>query len=294
MLNFPLRAVSLAAAILAASQGQLVAQDSRPGATPPGDPVIAKVGDREIRLSELSALQGTLPEQYRLMPMARLFPALRRQLVDTRLIARAAEAAGLDREPEIARRLESARQSTLHAVYVERVLRDAVTEDSMRAAYQRLKARTANESQVRASHILVSSEREALAVISELARPGTDFAALARARSTGPSGPRGGDLGFFGRGDMVKPFADAAFALQPGQITPKPVRSQFGWHVIKLVERRPAPAPSFDDAAEALREDIAQSAIAELVRELRGKTPVLRFQMDGSPERPSGIRRVPR
>ncbi len=299
MLDFPLlrvalRAASLAAAILVAAQGQVLAQDSPSSAGAPADPVVAKVGDREVRLSELVALRDTLPEQVRQVPLERLFTALRRQIIDSVLISHAAEASGIDREPEVARRLEAARQTTLRGIYVAQIVQNAMTAQAMRATYERLKTRTAGQSQIRASHILVNTEREALAVIAELARPGADFAALARARSIGPSGANGGDLGFFDHGAMVKPFADAAFALEPGQLSPKPVRSQFGWHVIKLVARRPVPVPRFEDAAEALREEIAELAIAGLVRELRGKIPVLRFTIDGRLERPSGIRRVPR
>ena len=145
----------------------------------------------------------------------------------------------------------------------------------------------------RASHILVKTEKEAKEVIAEVSKPGADFAQVARARSTGPSGRNGGDLGFFGRGQMVKPFSDAAYALEPNQITQTPVRTQFGWHVIKVVAKRPVPVPSFADAEEQLRREASQKAIADLVKDLRGKTAVTNFTMQGTPERPSGIRRVP-
>ena len=298
MLKIPLRVALIAVAILGAAFSLAPAQ-AQPKANPPGagaaaDPIIASVGDRDIRLSELNAFHRTLPQQYRQMPLDRLFAPLRRQIIDTLLIARAAEAAGIDREPDVARQLEASRRSTLRGMFVARIVEKAVTADAMREAYEGLKSRVAGQSQVRASHILVATEREALAVIAELAKPGSDFAALARSRSTGPSGTKGGDLGFFARGDMVKPFADAAFALTLGQVTGKPVRTQFGWHVIKLAERRAIPVPDFEEAEEELREEVAQRAIAALVRQLRGKIHVQTFKMDGTPELPSGIRLAPR
>ena len=294
MLKIPLRAAAIAAAIMAAAAFPARAQADRPGAAAAPDPVVAKLGDRDIRLSELGALQDRLPEQYRRMPLEQLFEGLRRQLVDTVLIARAAEAEGLDREPEVARQIEASRQSTLRAVYVARIIEGAVSEEALRTANDGLKERSTGQSEIRASHILVATEREALAVIAELGRPGADFAALARSRSTGPSSARGGDLGFFGRGDMVKPFADAAFALQPGEVSQKPVQTQFGWHVIRVDERRPVPVPSFEDAVPQLREEVAERAIAALIETLRTATPVQHFNIDGTPERPSGIRRAPR
>ncbi len=145
---------------------------------------------------------------------------------------------------------------------------------------------------MRARHILVETEAEALAVIDELRKQKADFAELARKKSTGPSGKKGGDLGFFKRGAMVKAFAAAAFALKPGEITGKPVKTQFGWHVIKLVERRARSAPSFADSRDKLRDELTQRVIAEAVGSLRGNAAIQTFGLDGSGPAPSRIRRV--
>jgi len=294
MLKISLRACTIAISVAIAATGPAPAQDNRPAPGQVVDPVVVRIGDRDIKLSEIAAFQATLPAKYQQMPMDRLFALLRRQLVDTILIERAAQAAGIDREPDVASKLAAAKRSALRSIYVARLIEAAVTEDAMRKAYEGLKARGAGQSQIRASHILVKTERAANAVISELAKPGADFAALARKRSTGPSGAKGGDLGFFSRADMVRPFADAAFALEPGAVTQKPVRTQFGWHVIKLVERRPVSVPGFEEAEAELRNEVAQRAIAALVQELRSKTAIERYKMDGSPELPSGIRLAPR
>ena len=143
----------------------------------------------------------------------------------------------------------------------------------------------AGEEEVHAKHILVDNEADAKKVIAEL-NGGADFAALSKQYSKDPSAAeQGGDLGFFKKDEMVPEFATAAFALQPGQITQTPVHSQFGWHVILLVERRPAAPPTFDKAREELRQKMIQEGVQKAVAKARSTVAVEKFNMDGSPVR---------
>lgn len=288
MLNIPLRATVFATACLFAWQA--LAQENKA----PEDPVIARVGQTEVRLSDLEAMRSRLPPQYQQMPITRLFEPLRQQVVDSLLIANAAESSGLAKDEEVAKRLEAARRSTLREVYIDRLVEKAVTQEAIGERYEAMKMELGDAWQLRASHILVKTEQEATDIIKKTGAPNADFAALARAHSTGPSASRGGDLGFFSEGEMVQPFYEATAALQPGNVTAKPVRTQFGWHVIKLVERRRAPVPSLEDTLEQIRNDIVQAAIAAEVQKLRQATSVQNFNIDGSTERPSGIRLAPR
>ena len=136
--------------------------------------------------------------------------------------------------------------------------------------------------EISARHILLETEEDALAVIASL-QGGADFIELAAEKSIGPSADRGGDIGFFGRDNVVPEFADAAFALEPGQISESPVQSEFGWHVIKVDERRAIAPPSFEEMRQQFVGEISQELIAEMLDELRDTTTVERFNMDGSP-----------
>ena len=145
---------------------------------------------------------------------------------------------------------------------------DTISDDDVRARYDREVAATPPENEVRARHILLASEEEARAVITEL-DAGADFEALAREKSTGPSGPDGGDLGYFTRGRMVPAFEAAAFALDVGAYTSEPVRTDFGWHVIKLDDRRQVQPPAFADVEQQIRSVLLRERYFALLSEIR-------------------------
>ena len=133
-----------------------------------------------------------------------------------------------------------------------------------------------------ARHILVDTEELCDELKTQIAG-GADFAQLARDRSTGPSASNGGDLGFFSREQMVTPFSEAAFALKDGEVGPDPVKSQFGWHVIKVTGRRTQPPPAFEAVREQLRDRLTRDALEAHMAELRDATTVERFNPDGTP-----------
>src|SRR5690606_13747347 len=128
----------------------------------------------------------------------------------------------------------------------------ALSDEEMQKAYQQHLAESPAGEEVKARHILLDSEEDAKAVIEELNKGG-DFQQLARDRSTGPSAPQGGDLGWFSKDQMVEPFSDAAFQMRPGDYSKAPVKTQFGWHVILVEDRREKPAPSFEEVEAELR-----------------------------------------
>lgn len=165
---------------------------------------------------------------------------------------------------------------------MRRYLEAQVTEEAVQARYDETVGAVEPEIEVQASHILVSEEEAATTIIEELAA-GADFATLAQERSEGPSASRGGDLGFFKRGDMVPPFADAAFSLEPGQTTDTPVQTQFGWHVIQVVDRREVTPPALAEAREQIEQQIQQESVASLLGDLRATAEIERFNIDGTP-----------
>lgn len=270
---FPALAI---AALLQA--GSLRAQDAA------ADPVVARVGDALIHRSEIDAVHRTLPEQYREMPVEMLYEPLLQRAIDTRLLAGAAERQGLPAEPAVQQALDRAREAALRDEMIQRALDRGTSETALRAAYDEAKAApdfTVEE--VHASHILLESEADARAVIAEL-DGGADFAELAKTRSKDPSAAQNsGDLGFFRREAMVPEFSAAAFAMEPGSYGKEPVQSQFGWHVIRVEEKR-SNTPSFEEKEAELRDGLSRKILEQLVAEAREGVTIERFNYDGTPQ----------
>ena len=255
------------------------------------DPILARVDGEPLRLSAvLATAEEVLPAELRAMPPAMLLqmlpPEVKRQLVDRavteRALVNAARRQGLDKEPEIARRLQRAEDQELTQALLTREVEGRVTDASVRARYDRDTAGQQADEELRARHILVASEAEARQLLAELQRGG-DFAALARSKSQDPGSRDGGDLGFFKQADMVPEFANAAFALQAGQMTPAPVRSPFGWHIIKVEERRRATARPFDDVKQELREALLQEEVTAAVQRIRASARIERLDQPPVP-----------
>ncbi|MCO6417193.1 peptidylprolyl isomerase [Siccirubricoccus sp. KC 17139] len=254
---------------------------------PEEDPILARVNGEPIRQSDMLATASeVLPQDMRNLPPAMLAqvlpPDIRRQLLDRTITERAlviaARAAGLDKDEEVRRRIRRAEEQELQQAILSREVTAAVTEEALRARYDRDAASRQGEEEVHARHILLASEADARAALAEVNRPGADFAEVARRRSRDPGARDGGDLGFFKKADMVPEFADAAFALQPGQITSAPVRSPFGWHVIKVEGRRRAAPPSFEDSRAELRQALMQEQVQAVVARLRGAVQIERVE----------------
>ncbi|WP_114376850.1 peptidylprolyl isomerase [Elioraea thermophila] len=248
------------------------------------DPVVARVDGTEIRLSDVTEAARRLPEQFQGMPPQILYPLLIDQLISETVVTQAGRRERLHEAPELRRQLARLEDRLIQQALIAREIDAKVTDEVLRERYRREIADKPAEAEVRARHILLATETEARAVLAELAR-GADFAALARERSRGPGAAEGGDLGFFKRDEMPEAFAEAAFALAPGQVSPAPVRTQFGWHVIKVEERREQPRPSFEEAREDLRRAAAEEAAEALIERLRAAARIERFGLDGSPLR---------
>jgi peptidyl-prolyl cis-trans isomerase C len=275
------RKILMAAALVLALVSQDQARAQTAAADAPGDQVVGIVDGDEIRKFEVEMLYQGLPQQFRQLPRQILYAQLLDRLVQRKLAARAARQAGLNDDVEVKRRMAFLGDSVLQERFLLLRIKATLTDARLRAAYEKMTAGLPAGEEVRASHILMKTEEAAKAVIAELAA-GADFAATAKARSTGPSASNGGDLGFFGKDQMVKEFAAAAFALETGAITQTPVKTQFGWHVIKLEERRQAPPPSFEESLDKLRDAEARLVVDELNMTLRENADIKLFNPDGS------------
>ncbi len=247
------------------------------------DPVLAKVNGQPIHLSELRAAAETLPPQARALPPQQLYPMLLDQLIDAQALLVEAKKTGLDKDPEVQKAVQAAADRALESAMLNKAVRPQVTDEAVKARYDQEYAGKPGEEEVHARHILVGDEATAKKIIAEL-KKGGDFAALSKQYSKDPSAAKqGGDLGFFKKTDMVPEFADAAFALKDKEITPEPVKTQFGYHVIQTLEHRTAPPEPFDQVRDELRQKMVQAAVQKEVAAARGQVTVERFNMDGSP-----------
>ena len=252
-------ALSLALAIPAFAQESSVAP-------PSADTVMATVDGTEITLGQMIVLRASLPEQYRQLPDEVLFDGILEQLVRQTLLAGAAQGTS----PLIEIQLENERRALLANEIIRDVAIDAVTEEAVQAAYDEAIANMPSMEEFNASHILVETEEAAAALIEQL-NGGADFATLAQEHSTGPTGPNGGNLNWFQAGQMVAPFEEAVMTLEVGAISAAPVQTQFGWHVIKLNDKRQQTAPTLEELRPDLTEMIQQEAVeAEIDRLLAG------------------------
>lgn len=246
----------LAAAALAVSLAAPVhAQDE-----PTADTVVATVNGQDVTLGQMIMIRASLPDEYQQLPPDVLWQGILDQIVQQEVLAQTDMATETRR---VRTALENERRSLLASEVIGQIAEDAVTDEAVREAYEAQFAEAAQGTEYNASHILVETEEEAQAV-AEKVRGGADFATAARENSTGPSGPNGGSLGWFGPGMMVEPFQEAVEALEPGEIS-DPVQTQFGWHVIKLNETRDAEAPELEEVRAQIRTELQQQAVQEFI-----------------------------
>ena len=278
------RAFSIAAPVVAVTLLAGASALAQTTAAAP-DPVVAKVNGQPIHLSDVRDAAKSLPENLRGVSQQTLYPMILDQLIDGRALVAEAHKSGLDKDPEVQRQVTAAEDRALQNAMLAKEVGPSITEAALKARYDQEIAGKPGEEDVHAKHILVDSEADAKKIIADL-KGGADFAALAKQFSKDPSGAQqGGDLGFFKKDEMVPEFANAAFALQPGQVSPAPVHTQFGWHVILLVERRKAPPPTLDQARDELRQKMIQEGVKKAVAQARAGISVEKFNLDGSPVR---------
>lgn len=256
-MHMNLKSLAVIAAI-SLSAGAAIAQDDAAA-----DTVVATVNGTDITLGEMIIAKAQLPAQYQQLPDEVLFAGILDQLVQQQLLA--------DTLEEVPARLTIAlaneERSLRAGEVVNGIYENTVTEDALNAAYEARIAELGETKEFNASHILVETEEEAQE-IKELIEGGADFAATAQERSTGPSGPNGGELGWFGPGMMVAPFEEAVMTLEVGQVS-GPVQTQFGWHIVKLNDMRTQEAPTLDDLRAELTAQIQEDALMSRIDELQ-------------------------
>ena len=229
---------------------------------------VGSVNGSTIYLDEIMAVAQSLPAEYREAGLPNLYSQLVDEVANSRLAAEAGRSEGLDGDENIAKAMKLAADRVLAEAYITQKVSAQISDEAIQSAYDTFVADSASREQVTASHILVETEDEAKAIIEQL-NDGADFAQLARDKSTGPSGPNGGSLGAFGRGQMVPAFEAAAFAMPVGSYSADPVQTQFGWHVIQVSDKGVEPAPSLDPMREQITANLSRQSFARVVESLR-------------------------
>ncbi|GLS30638.1 peptidyl-prolyl cis-trans isomerase C [Mesorhizobium albiziae] len=278
----PLARFGLAAGLVALSSLPLVAQEAAPApktetpAAAPVDPnaVLATVNGHNITEADLALAESDLDPQFSRLPQEQRRAAALSAVIEIRLLSDKAVADGLDKQPDFQRRMEFLKQRALHSALVESEVAAKVTDEEIRARYDKEIAARPPVNEVHARHILVKTKEEADAIIKQL-DGGADFQKLANENTTDPSGKTsGGDLGYFAAGQMVPEFEKAAFALEVGAYTKEPVQSQFGWHVIKVEDKRAQQPPAFDQVKEQFRSLVLRDKYFALAKSLRDAAKV--------------------
>lgn len=250
------------------------------------DKVVAKVDGIEITESELALAADDLGERTAQMPEERKREELINFLVDLKLGARAAAAAKIGEGPDFAKRMAYNRNKLLLDEYLTTEAKKAATPEAAKKLFEDTVKTLKPEEEVHARHILVPEETQAKAALERL-KKGEDFAKVAAELSKDPgSGKEGGDLGWFAKERMVPEFAEAAFKLEKGQLS-EPVKSQFGWHVIKLEDKRTKPLPTFDEVKPQIEQYLVRKAQQDIIVGLRDKAKVERLDKPAATPAPA-------
>ncbi|TIR66345.1 MAG: peptidylprolyl isomerase, partial [Mesorhizobium sp.] len=236
--------------------------------------VVATINGEKLTEADLALAEGELSQQFAQLPPEQRRAAALSAAIEIRVMAKKAVDSGLDKDADFLRRMAFLQQRALHGEVVEKEVVDKVTDADIRARYDQEIANTPPVNEIHARHILVKTKEEAEAIIKQL-DGGADFQKLANEHTSDPSGKsNGGDLGWFGPGQMVPEFDKAAFALDVGKYSKEPVQSQFGWHVIKVEDKRAKQPPAFDDVKDQAKQAVIRDKYFAMVKELRGAAKI--------------------
>lgn len=244
---------------------------------PTAQTVLATVNGKDITVGHVIALTRRLPERFQQLEDKDLYKGVLDQLIQQTALA--ADVDTSKKSVQIA--IENETRALLASETLTQIEDAATTDELVQAAYDEAFANAPAEMEYKASHILVETEEEAKELVKTL-NDGADFAETAKENSTGPSAPSGGDLGWMTKGRTVPEFENAMIALEPGEVS-VPVKSQFGWHVIKLAETREAPKPTLEDVREQLVEQMKAQAVAEHMETIEDSADIKRVEIEFDP-----------
>ena len=247
------------------------------------DPVVARVNGEEIHRSDVMRELQMAGPQMQQMPQQMIYPQILQKMIATKIVSQKAYAAGVQNDKEVKDRVKELQDQVVAEAYVHKQVEPKITDAKIKSRYDDLAAKFKPQDEVRARHILVKTEAEANDVIRQL-KGGADFAKLAEEKSkdTG-SAKQGGDLGYFVHDAMVKDFADAAFGMKVGEISDKPVKTEFGYHIIKVEDKRKSAPPPLAEVKDQIANQLGQELTNDEVKSLEASAKIEKFNIDGTP-----------
>lgn len=245
-------------------------------------PVLAIVDGNKITRDQVFELVNSMPPQMQQLPSEQLVTLAMEQVINNSIISAKADNARLDNDPEVQQQLARIKEQLVRARFVETEVDKQLTEDRVRDAYKEYVKNFPDMEEVKAAHILVADEASAKELIKKLDQ-GADFAALAKESSTDGTAENGGDLGYFVKTDVVPEFAEAAFSTPKGSYTKAPVKTDFGYHIIKVEDKRKRPPADFMTAKPYLEQELRRGILDEIVTKWRAEADIERFDLNGNP-----------
>lgn len=244
--------------------------------------VLAKVDGKDITVADVTAMIQMLPQHMKQLPPEQLLPMALEQAINNEVISGQANKAGLESDPDVKSQLEFAKNQIVRAKFVENEVSKEVNDDSLKAEYTEYLKNFPDVEEVHASHILVDDEAAAKDIVAKLGK-GESFEELAKSSSKDGSAENGGDLGYFAKNEVVAEFAEAAFSTPVGEYTKTPVKSEFGYHVIKVQEKRKRPPAAFEEAKPYIEQELRRKAVEKVIAELRRNAVIEHFDEKGNP-----------
>ncbi len=246
------------------------------------NPVVAKVNGTEIKQQEIVALLNSMPAQVRQNSGAQLYPMALEQAISNKLADSKAALSFLDKDPEVQKQLWQAREQIIRNNFVERAVNARISEDKLKAEYENYIENFPEIEEVKSAHILVDDEKTAKEIIKKL-DGGADFAELAKENSKDGSAERGGELGYFAENEVVPEFAEAAFSAQVGTYVKNPVKSDFGYHVVRVDEKRMRPPAAFESVKPFIQQELQRKELQAMLEEWKSEADIERFDFNGNP-----------
>lgn len=252
----------------------------------PGNPVVAKVGGKDIARADVLNFIQTLPPQTRQMPIEQIFPLALDQLINTQVIESKTGGINLDRDPDVQKQLALAKQQIVRSVYLQKEVEKKIDDQKLKNLYDQYVQKFPDVQEVKAGHILVKEESKAKDLIEKL-NGGADFAQLAKDNSLDGTSKNGGDLGYFTEADVVPAFAKVAFATEPGTYTKTPVKTDFGYHIIRVEDKRKRQPPEFETAKPMLAAQARRAILESMINDWRKDSSVEMFDINGDKIEPA-------
>lgn len=246
-----------------------------------GNPVIAKVDGRDITRVDVFRYIKMLPQNIQQLPPTAIYPMAVEQVINTRVVQNKAEESGLENDPEVLEQLNMAKQQIIRSVYVQREVDKQISDSELKKLYDEQIGKIPAVEEVKAAHILVDSEAKAKDIIAKL-DAGADFAKLAAENSADAGNKdKGGEVGWFAKQDMVPEFSEAAFKLAKGSISQTPVKTQFGYHVVKVEDKRERPKPAFAEVKPMLQVEARREKLESMLAGWRKNAKIENFDING-------------